>query len=59
MEKIVKSKIKNYYSPGDEVLKQSHIEGSVKNPLGFTGAKGKTISKYSQIKVFSKKPSFC
>ena len=57
-EKIVKSKIKNFYSPGDEVLKQSQIEGSVKNPLGLTGAKGKTISKYSQIKVFPKNHRF-
>jgi len=58
LEKIVKSKIKNFYSPGDEVLKQSQIEGFVKNPLGLAGSKGKTISKYSQIKVFPKNHRF-
>jgi len=58
LEKIVKSKIKNFYSPADEVLKQSQIEGWVKNPLGLTGAMGKTISKYSQIKVFPKNHRF-
>jgi len=58
LEKIVKSKIKNFYSPGDEVLKKSQIEGWGKNPLGLTGAKGKTISKYSQIKVFPKNHRF-
>jgi len=58
MKKIVKTKIRNYYSPADEVLNQSHKDGSVKNPLGLNGAIGKTISKYSQTRVFPKNHRF-
>lgn len=58
MKKTVKTKIKNYYSPVDEVLKQSHTEGSVQNPLGLFGSKGKIISKYAQTRVFPKNHRF-
>ncbi|MGQ0377395.1 MAG: DUF726 domain-containing protein [Nitrososphaerota archaeon] len=58
VQKIVHKKIKNYYSPTDEVLKEAEKIGSVKLPLGLYGAKGKIISKYSQNKVFPKNHRF-
>ena len=58
MQKIVSKKIVNYYSPSDDVLREAHEDGSVKNPIGFCGALGKTISKYSQKKVFPKNHRF-
>jgi len=58
MKKIVKTKIRNFYSPTDEVLNQSHKDGSVKNPLGLNGSVGKTIPKYSQTQVFPKNHRF-
>ncbi|MEO9309543.1 MAG: DUF726 domain-containing protein [Nitrososphaera sp.] len=45
------SKVINYYSPNDDVLKHAHDSGIVRNPLGYTGALSKTIPKYSQKKV--------
>jgi triacylglycerol esterase/lipase EstA (alpha/beta hydrolase family) len=58
LQKIVRKKIKNYYSPVDEVLKQSNKDGSVKNPLGYLGIKGKTIPKIIQIRVYPKNHRF-
>ena len=58
LNRIVKTKIRNYYSPSDEVLNQSQKDGSVRNPLGLAGSKGKTISKYSQTRVFPKNHRF-
>lgn len=58
MQNIISKKIKNYYSPSDEVLKLSHLEGSIKKPLGFLGASGKTIPKFVQKKVFPKNHRF-
>jgi hypothetical protein len=52
MQKIVRKKIKNYYSPKDEVLKQSNDENWVKAPLGLYGATGKTIPKFTQKRVY-------
>ena len=57
-QKTVRNKIKNFYSPTDEVLKQSHEEGLVRNPLGFLGATGKTISKFTQKRVNPKNHRF-
>jgi len=57
-QKIVRNKIKNYYSPIDEVLKQSHDDGLIKNPLGYLGIRGKTISKIIQIRVYPKNHRF-
>jgi hypothetical protein len=58
LQKIVRKRIKNYYSPIDEVLKQSHKDGSVKNPLGYLGITGKTIPKIIQIRVYPKNHRF-
>ena len=52
MQEIVRKKIKNYYSPKDEVLKQSNDENWVKAPLGLYGATGKTIPKFTQKRVY-------
>ena len=58
IQKTIRRKIKNYYSPKDEVLSQPHEDGTVKDLLGFTGSKGKTIKKYSQSRVFPKNHRF-
>ena len=58
VQKIVRNKIKNYYSPVDEVLKQSHNDGLIKNPLGYLGIRGKTIPKIIQIRVYPKNHRF-
>ena len=58
LQKIIKNKILNYYCPTDEVLKQSHQSGLVKNPLGYLGYSGKTIRKFTQKKVFAKNHRF-
>ena len=58
MQHVVHKKIKNFYSPRDEILKQSDKEGSVKIPMGLYGAKGKTVSKLIQKKVFPKNHRF-
>ena len=48
LDKVIKRKIVNYYSPTDEVLKWTNNEKFVKGPLGLDGAIGKTITKYHQ-----------
>ena len=58
IQKVVKSRVKNYYSKYDEVLKQSHLEGYVKNPLGYFGATGSTVPKLKQIHVRPKNHRF-
>jgi len=57
-QKVVRKRVKNYYSPDDEVLKQSHQDGSVKNPLGYFGLTSSLISKLSQIHVYPKNHRF-
>jgi esterase/lipase superfamily enzyme len=58
LQKIVKNKILNYYCPTDRVLKQSHMEGLVKNPLGYLGSVGKTVKKFKQKRIFAKNHRF-
>ena len=58
VQKVVHKKIKNYYCPTDEVLKAVEKKKSVKLPIGLYGGRGKTISKYSQTKVFPKNHRF-
>lgn len=58
LQKIVKNKILNYYCPTDEVLKYSHQEGIVKNPLGYLGSSGKTVKKFIQKRIFVKNHRF-
>jgi len=58
LQKVVRQKIVNCFSPTDEVLKYAHKDGSVRNPLGLFGASGKTISKYVQKRVRPKNHRF-
>lgn len=58
LQKIVKNKILNYYCPTDEVLRYSHQQGIVKNPLGYLGSSGKTIKKFKQKQIFAKNHRF-
>jgi len=58
LQKMVASKIINYYSPSDEVLRYSYEMRYVKAPLGLLGASGKTIPKYIQKKVKPKSHRF-
>ena len=58
VQKIVSKKIRNYYNPHDEVL---HVVGDwnwADTPIGYKGAHGKTISKYSQTMVKPKNHRF-
>jgi esterase/lipase superfamily enzyme len=58
LDKIIKNKIMNYYSPTDEVLNWANNEKFVKGPLGLHGSVGKTISKYHQKLVKPKNHRF-
>jgi hypothetical protein len=51
LEKVIRGKITNYFSPNDEVLFWAEKANFVSGPLGLYGATGKTISKYHQKKV--------
>jgi len=57
-QRIVATKIKNYYSPEDEVLRLADNWNWVNTPIGYRGARGKTISKYSQVMVKPKNHRF-
>nr|AIF15186.1 hypothetical protein [uncultured marine thaumarchaeote KM3_69_H10] len=57
-QRIVATKIKNYYSPEDEVLRLADNWNWVNTPIGYRGAHGKTISKYSQTMVKPKNHRF-
>jgi esterase/lipase superfamily enzyme len=48
LEKIIRRKIINYFSPSDEVLFWADKANFVSGPLGLNGATGKTISKYHE-----------
>ena len=48
LQRIIRGKIVNYYSPSDEVLFWGDKANFVSSPLGLHGATGKTISKYHQ-----------
>ena len=58
LEKIIKTKIVNYYSPTDEVLNWANESKFVKGPLGLNGVVGKPISKYRQKLVHPKNHRF-
>jgi hypothetical protein len=58
LDKIIKGKILNYFSPTDDVLNWANKEKFVKGPLGLHGAIGKTISKYHQKQVIPKNHRF-
>jgi len=57
-QKIVTTKIRNYYSPYDDVLSLVDDWNWVDTPIGYRGARGKTISKYSQIMLKPKNHRF-
>ena len=57
-QRIVATKIKNYYSPDDEVLRLADNWNWVNTPIGYKGARGKTIPKYSQTMVKPKNHRF-
>jgi len=48
LQRVIRGKIVNYYSPTDEVLFWGDMANFVSGPLGLHGATGKTISKYHQ-----------
>ncbi|TBR22491.1 MAG: DUF726 domain-containing protein [Candidatus Nitrosotenuis sp.] len=58
LQKTVKRKITNYYSPHDEVLKYAFYGGLIEKPLGYQGASGKSVPKYVQKKVIPKNHRF-
>ena len=51
LQRVIRGKIVNYYSPTDEVLLWGSQANFVSGPLGLHGATGKTISKYHQKRV--------
>ena len=57
-QKIVATKIRNYYSPYDDVLSLVDDWNWVDTPIGYSGARGKTISKYTQTMVKPKNHRF-
>ena len=57
-QKIVATKIRNYYSPYDDVLSFTQYWKWVDTPIGYSGAHGKTVSKYTQVKVKPKNHRF-
>ena len=58
LQKIIKNKILNYYSPTDEVLKQSQQEGLIKNPLGYLGHGRNHVKKFFQKQILVKNHRF-
>ena len=58
LDKVIRGKIVNYFSPTDEVLNWANNEKFVKGPLGLNGAVGKIISKYHQKLVKPKNHRF-
>lgn len=58
LQKIIKSKILNYYCPTDEVLIQSQHEGLVKKPLGCLKHSGKPVKKFIQKQILVKSHRF-
>lgn len=58
IQKIIKNKIINYYCPTDEVLKQSYLDGLLKNPLGYLGSSGKTAKKFIEKRISAKNHRF-
>ena len=51
LQRIVRSKIVNYYSPTDDVLRSAHQCGAVHNPVGYLGCRPHHLPKYSQKRV--------
>ena len=58
MQKIVAKEIKNYFSPYDDVLHEAEESNWGPTPIGYQGARGKTVSKYTQTMVKPKNHRF-
>ena len=58
MQIVVAKKIKNYFSPYDDVLREADESSWVPTPIGYRGANRKTISKYTEIMVKPKNHRF-
>ncbi|HSA97948.1 MAG TPA: DUF726 domain-containing protein [Candidatus Nitrosotenuis sp.] len=58
LQKTVRQKITNYYSPHDEVLRYAYDAGLIEKPLGYMGVGGKAVPKYVQKKVMPKNHRF-
>ena len=58
MQKIIAKKIKNYFSPYDNVLREAEELDWVPTPIGYMGVRGKAISKYKQTMVKPKNHRF-
>ncbi|MBM3904681.1 MAG: DUF726 domain-containing protein [Thaumarchaeota archaeon] len=51
IQKTVNQKFVNYYSKFDGVLKYTFEQGLIPKPIGYSGATGKTVTKYMQKHV--------
>jgi len=51
IKKTIHQKFVNYYSQFDNVLKYSFEQGLIPEPIGYSGAIGKTVAKYAQKHV--------
>lgn len=58
LDKVIRGKIVNYFSPTDEVLNWAEKNKFVKGPLGLNGVIGTPISKYHQKLVHPKNHRF-
>ncbi len=58
LQRVVSSKIVNYFSPGDEVLKHAHDCGAVLNPVGYLGCRPRNLPKYTQKRVWPENHRF-
>lgn len=58
LQKTVKQKITNYYSPHDGVLKYAYESMLIEKPLGYLGISGKSLPKYEQKKTFPRNHRF-
>ena len=51
IQNTIRQKLTNYFSPYDDVLKFAYQYGLIERPIGYTGADGKTVPKYTQKQV--------
>ncbi|MBI5146712.1 MAG: DUF726 domain-containing protein, partial [Thaumarchaeota archaeon] len=58
LQRTVRQKITNYYSPYDTVLKYAFCSDLIEKPLGYQGVSGKAVPKYVQKKVIPRNHRF-
>lgn len=51
IQNTIHAKFVNYYSKHDGVLKYGYENSLIPKPIGYSGAEGKTVPKYTQIHV--------